>query len=324
MQPLYPALKPYREFFLSVTHGHSLYVGLYGNPEGVPVAVMHGGPGGGCSVFSPQFFDPNHYHIILMDQRGAGRSVPHAGIEGNTTADLIDDFEALRMELGICEWILFGGSWGATLALAYAQAHPERVQGLILRGIFLGRQKDIDWIFEAGGASRMFPDYWKTFEAPLLNTNAQNSGQMVSEYYKLLCAADELKRFGAAKAWAGWESRIANLINLASLSAAPKQATSVDGHDALALASIESHYFVNQCFFEPNQLLDNMHKISHLPAIIVHGRYDMICPLEQAFEVHELIDKCQLHMVQDAGHSQQEPGIVDALMKATTHAAKYW
>ena len=311
MQQLYPELKPYREFFLPVTHGHSLYVELCGNPQGMPVVAIHGGPGGGCGPSSRRFFDPNDYHIILLDQRGAGRSLPHASLEANTTQHLIEDFELLRCELGISKWLLFGGSWGATLALAYAQAHPNRALGLILRGVFLGRQKDVDWIYEAGGASRMFADYWQVFQKPLVNTDAEATGEMVNTYYKLLCGTDELKRFAAAKAWAAWEGSIA------TLNPRPHLGNDFsDGHFALALARIECHYFVNQCFFESNQLLKNMYKISHLPGIIVHGRYDMICPAEQAFEVHALWQACQLHIVRDAGHAQQEPGIVDNLIKA--------
>ncbi len=316
MQQLYPELKPYREFFLPVTHGHSLYVELCGNPQGMPVVVIHGGPGGGCGPSSRRFFDPNDYHIILLDQRGAGRSLPHASLEANTTQHLIEDFELLRCELGISKWLLFGGSWGATLALAYAQAHPNRALGLILRGVFLGRQKDVDWIYEAGGASRIFADYWQVFQKPLVNTDAEATGEMVNTYYKLLCGTDELKRFAAAKAWAAWEGSIATLNPRPHLGD-----DFSDGHFALALARIECHYFVNQCFFEPNQLLKNMHKISHLPGIIVHGRYDMICPAEQAFEVHALWQACQLHIVRDAGHAQQEPGIVDNLIKATREFA---
>ena len=316
MQQLYPELKPYREFFLPVTHGHSLYVELCGNPQGMPVVVIHGGPGGGCGPSSRRFFDPNDYHIILLDQRGAGRSLPHASLEANTTQHLIEDFELLRCELGISKWLLFGGSWGATLALAYAQAHPNRALGLILRGVFLGRQKDVDWIYEAGGASRMFADYWQVFQKPLVNTDAEATGEMVNTYYKLLCGTDELKRFAAAKAWAAWEGSIATLNPRLHLGN-----DFSDGHFALALARIECHYFVNQCFFESNQLLKNMYKISHLPGIIVHGRYDMICPAEQAFEVHALWQACQLHIVRDAGHAQQEPGIVDNLIKATREFA---
>ena len=314
MQQLYPELKPYREFFFPVTDGHSLYVELCGNPHGIPVVVMHGGPGAGCGPSSRRFFDPNNYHIILMDQRGAGRSLPHASLEANTTQHLISDFELLRCELGISKWLLFGGSWGSTLAIAYAQAHSGQVLGLILRGIFLGRKKDVDWIYETGGASRMFADYWRVFQKPLLNTAAEATGQMVNHYYELLCGADELKRFAAAKAWATWEGSIATLAPNP-----PLVDNFADGHFALALARIECHYFVNQCFFKPNQLLRNMHKISHLPGIIVHGRYDMICPAEQAFEIHNVWQECQLHIVRDAGHAQQEPGIVDNLIKATQH-----
>lgn len=319
MQTLYPELKAYKEFFLPVSHGHSLYVALCGNPKGIPVAVMHGGPGGGCGPSSRQFFNPNDYHIILMDQRGAGRSLPHASLEANTTSHLIEDFEALRLELGISKWLIIGGSWGATLALAYAQAHPSQVLGLILRGIFLGRQKDVDWVYEPGGVSRIFSDQWQSFAKPLAHTNAQANKQMVDYYYQLLCSQDELKRFAAAKAWSKWEGSIATLKPNESVMGGFS-----DGNFALALARIECHYFVNQCFMQQNQLLDNMYRISHLPGIVVHGRYDMICPSEQAFEVYERWQECQLHIVPNAGHSQNEPGIIDQLVKATSHAAKYW
>ena len=311
MQQLYPELKPYREFYLPVGDGHSLYVELCGNPQGIPVVVIHGGPGGGCGPSSRRYFCPSDYHIILMDQRGAGRSLPHASLINNTTLHLISDFEVLRQELDISKWLLFGGSWGSTLALAYAQQHPAKVLGLILRGIFLGRPKDVDWIYEAGGASRMFADYWKTYQQPLLHTNAEATGQMVNGYYDLLLGDDELKRLAAAKAWARWESSIA------TLGPNPNFVDDFSGaHFALALAKIECHYFVNQCFLEPNQLLKNMYKISHIPGIIVHGRYDMICPAEQAFEVYDVWPESQLHIVRDAGHAQQEPGIIDNLVKA--------
>ena len=267
-------------------------------------------------AFIASLFWPQWLPYYFTDQRGAGRSLPHASLEANTTQHLIEDFELLRCELGISKWLLFGGSWGATLALAYAQAHPNRALGLILRGVFLGRQKDVDWIYEAGGASRIFADYWQVFQKPLVNTDAEATGEMVNTYYKLLCGTDELKRFAAAKAWAAWEGSIATLNPRPHLGD-----DFSDGHFALALARIECHYFVNQCFFDPNQLLKNMHKISHLPGIIVHGRYDMICLAEQAFEVHALWQACQLHIVRDAGHAQQEPGIVDNLIKATREFA---
>lgn len=309
MQSLYPDFQPYREFYFDVGDGHSLYVEQSGNPVGIPVLVVHGGPGGGCSPTTRRFFDPGVYQIIMVDQRGAGRSLPHASLDNNTTDKLIADFEAIRKSLGIDQWMLFGGSWGSTLSLLYAQVHPDRVSAMILRGIFLARPEDMSWLFEAGGASRVFADHWQQYQA-LVPDEERTS--MVNYYYGLLSGEDELRRVAAAKAWALWEANISTL---------EPQSLSIESgaelHDALAIARIECHYAKYDCFLEPNQILANMSLISHIPGIIVHGRYDMVCPFDQAKLLHDLWEESELHVIRDAGHSQMEPGIVDNLVKAT-------
>ncbi|MDP6189246.1 MAG: prolyl aminopeptidase [Gammaproteobacteria bacterium] len=309
MHSLYPEFHPYREFFLDVSDGHSLYVEQSGSPWGIPVLVVHGGPGGGCSPLTRRFFDPTVYNITMVDQRGAGRSQPHASLAANTTTRLVADFETLRKALAIDSWLLFGGSWGSTLSLVYAQTHPQRVRGMILRGIFLGRPEDMGWLFEAGGASRIFPDYWRDFTA-MVPPDQQDS--MVAYYYGLLSGEDELRRLAAAKAWAIWEARISTLE--------PQQivcATGSDLHDALAIASIECHYARHDCFLGTNQILQNMPVIETIPGIIVHGRYDMVCPMDQAQLLYDHWPASELHIVRDAGHSQMEPGIIDNLVTAT-------
>ena len=309
MQSLYPDFQPYREFYFDVGDGHSLYVEQSGNPMGIPVLVVHGGPGGGCSPTTRRFFDPSVYQIIMVDQRGAGRSLPHASLDDNTTDKLVADFEAIRETLGIEQWMLFGGSWGSTLSLLYAQAHPNRVSAMILRGIFLGRPEDMGWLFEAGGASRVFADHWQQYQALVPE---EERASIVSYYYGLLTGEDELRRVAAAKAWALWEANISTL-EPQSLSIE----SGADLHDALAISRIECHYAKHDCFLEPNQILANMSSISHIPGIIVHGRYDMVCPFDQAKLLHDLWEESELHIIRDAGHSQMEPGIVDNLVKAT-------
>ena len=309
MQSLYPELHPYRDFYFSVGGGHELYVELSGNPNGEPVLVVHGGPGGGCSPTSRRFFDASYYHIIMVDQRGAGKSKPHASLEYNTTDFLIEDFELLRQHLDIDSWMLFGGSWGSTLSLLYAQAYPEHVSAMILRGIFLGRQEDMQWLFEAGGASRVFADYWLSY---VDKVPVDQRGSLVDYYYQVLTGDNDLQRAMAAKAWAMWEAKISTLepqvFNLDS---------AADLHDALAISRIECHYAKYDCFLSENQILDNMSAIAHIPGIIVHGRYDMVCPMDQAKLLHDQWPAAELHIVRDAGHSQMEPSIVDNLVKAT-------
>lgn len=312
MQTLHPEIKPYARHELAVEAPHVLYVDESGSPDGLPVLFVHGGPGGGCDALSRRFFDPNLYRIITFDQRGCGRSTPHASLENNTTAHLIADMERIREHLGIDKWVLFGGSWGSTLSLAYAQAFPEHVHALILRGIFLCRPKEFHWFYQEG-ASRLFPDYWQDFLAPI---PPEERGGLMQAYYKRLTGSDQIAQMHAAKAWSCWEGRTATL----------RPNTQVvdrfsDTHRALAMARIECHYFVNGAFLEPDQLLRNMHKIAHLPGIIVHGRYDVICPLENAWELHEAWPNSELQIIREAGHSAAEPGICDALVRAAATIA---
>lgn len=308
MRVLYPAITPYNELTLAVTPPHQLYVEESGTPGGLPVLFLHGGPGSGCESYHRQFFDPEKYRIVLFDQRGAGRSTPHAELINNTTQDLISDIEAIRNKLGIERWVVFGGSWGSTLALAYAQAHPRQVLGLILRGIFLCRQREIDWFYQEG-ASRIFPDVWQKFLEPIAKSERHD---LVTAYYKRLTGKDEFTRMQAAKAWSLWEGRTATLTSSQKV---------IDhfgsAHTALSLARIECHYFMHQSFLTENQLLKNIDKLKDIPGVIVQGRYDIICPMESAWELHRAWPGSVLKIIPDAGHSASEPGIVSELIKAT-------
>lgn len=313
MPNLFPDIKPYGHRQLAVEPPHVLYVEECGTPEGIPVLFVHGGPGGGCSPKHRCFFDPMEYRIVLFDQRGCGRSTPHAELSRNRTDALIEDMEAIRIELGIDKWLLFGGSWGSTLSLLYAQRYPERVLGLVLRGIFLCRRQDLLWFYQ-DGASHVFPDYWQGFVAPIAPADR---GDMMGAYYRLLTGSNELARMGAAKAWSGWEAQCATLKPDNQLY---EQFT--DPRVALALARIEAHYFVNDAFLEPNQILANADKLRGIPGVIVHGRYDMVCPFDNAFALHEAWPGSDLQIIRDAGHSALEPGITDALIKATNRFAR--
>ncbi|EIJ35616.1 prolyl aminopeptidase [Thiothrix nivea] len=316
MSALYPPIRDNHHFYLRVDAVHELYVEECGVPEGLPVVFLHGGPGSGCEPWHRQFFDPNRYRIILFDQRGCGRSRPHASLERNTTWDLVADMELIRTQLGIDQWVLFGGSWGSTLALAYAEAHPERVLGMILRGIFLCRQQDIDWFYQMGqGIERIYPDYWLDYLAPIPEAER---GDMVAAYYKRLTGDNEIARMQAAKAWSGWEGRCANLQ--------PKESVLshfTDPYTAMSVARIEAHYFINKGFLEPNQLLRDAHRIAHLPGSIIHGRYDMICPLEQAFALHRAWPNADFHIISDSGHAASEVGIQQTLVQATDDLAEH-
>ncbi|MBB3102879.1 prolyl aminopeptidase [Azomonas macrocytogenes] len=312
MQTLYPEIKPYARHELPVGDGHVLYVDESGSRDGLPVVFIHGGPGAGCDASSRRFFDPALYRIVTFDQRGCGRSTPHASLENNTTRHLIEDMQCIREHLGIDKWVLFGGSWGSTLALAYAQAHPERVQALILRGIFLCRPEEFHWFYQEG-ASRLFPDYWHDYLAPIPQEERSN---LMRAYYSRLTGSDQIAQMHAAKAWSCWEGRTATLrpnSQVVERLSEPMR--------ALSIARIECHYFVNSAFLEPNQLLRDMAKIAHLPGIIVHGRYDVICPLENAWALHQAWPNSELQIIRDAGHSVAEPGITDALVRATGEIA---
>jgi proline iminopeptidase len=308
MRTLYPALEPYVRHTLEVDSPHRIYVEECGNPSGIPVLFIHGGPGGGCEFYHRQYFDPRRYRVVLFDQRGCGRSTPHAALDGNNTQALLSDMEALRIKLGIDRWLLFGGSWGSTLGLIYAEAYPERVLGLVLRGIFLCRRRDIDWFYQ-DGASRLFPDYWQDFLRPVPLSNRDRT---INAYYKLLTGDDEVARLSAARAWSIWEARAS------TLRARPALVEHFsDARIALSMARIECHYFVNDCFVGPNHILDNADRLKGLPGVIVQGRYDVVCPTDQAYALHEAWPEARFEVVDDAGHSAGEPGIVDALLRAT-------
>ncbi|MEE8059153.1 MAG: prolyl aminopeptidase [Pseudomonadales bacterium] len=313
MMMLYPKIKPYARHRLAVEAPHELYIEESGDPEGIPVLFVHGGPGSGCDKKSRCFFDPERYRVILYDQRGAGQSTPHAELENNHTQALVEDIEAIREFLGIEKWMLFGGSWGSTLSLVYTQAHTERVMGLVLRGIFLCRDKDLHWFYQHG-ANQFFPDYWEDYIHPI---RPEQRDDFITAYYELLTGSNELARMSAAKAWSLWEAHCATLR--------PNHEVVEhfgEPHMALALARIEAHYFVNKGFLEPNQILDNADKLSGIPGIIVHGRYDMICTLDNAVSLHNVWPDSQLNIVRDAGHAASEPSITDALVRATRDMAR--
>lgn len=313
MLGLYPEIQPYSQFRLAVEEPHVLYVEESGNPRGIPVVFLHGGPGAGSQPWHRRFFDPEKYRIVVYDQRGSGKSTPHAELRGNTTPRLVDDLEQLREHLGIEQWLVFGGSWGSTLALAYAEAHPGRVLGLILRGVFLCRREDLLWFYQEG-ASRIFPDAWEDYERVI---PPAERGDFIQAFHKRLTGEDEIARMAAAKAWSVWEGLCSTLK--------PNPGVVdhfADPHTALSLARIECHYFVNDIFLPPGQLLADVPKIRHIPGVIVHGRYDMVCPLDGAFALHRAWPESELHIIRDAGHSAAEPGIIDALVKATNDFAR--
>ncbi len=312
MQTLYPIIKSNSEAYLSVDDIHDVYIEESGSPEGIPVLFIHGGPGAGCSSDDRRFFNPEKYRIILFDQRGSGRSRPHAELARNTTQHLIDDIEKIREHFGIKQWVLFGGSWGSTLALLYAQAYPSRVKGMILRGIFLCRHSDLQWFYQEG-ASYVFPDYWQKFIQPI---RADKRDNYIAAYYELLTSGNELAKMNAAKQWSLWEGSCATLR--------PNKEV-VDHfshpHMALSLARIEAHYFVNDAFIDENQIIHHIDKLKGIPATIVHGRYDMVCPLDNAWTLQQHWPDAQLHIIRDAGHASREPSIMDALVKATDDMA---
>ena len=308
MQLLYPDIKPYDQQWIEVEPPHRLYLEQCGSPDGIPVIVIHGGPGSGCEPQHRRYFDPEKYRIILFDQRGAGQSRPHASIENNNTTALINDLELIRDYLNIDQWMLFGGSWGSTLSLAYTQQYPQQVSALILRGIFLGRQKDLDWLYQQG-ASKIYPDFWEDFIHLIPESERDD---LLAAYAKRLFGKDEIARMSAAKAWAVWEGRIATLQNSHKTIehfSEPRL--------ALSLSRIEVHFFTNNCFLDENQLIDHADKLKDIPGIIVHGRYDMICPLENAWALTKAWPNAELQIVRDAGHSITESGNIDALIRAT-------
>ena len=313
MRSLYPEIEPYDTGILDVDARHKLYYEQCGNPEGKPVVLLHGGPGGGCSAKMRRFHDPAKYRIVLFDQRGAGRSRPHADLVDNTTWDLVADIEQLRALLGIERWQVFGGSWGSTLALAYAQTHPQRVAELVLRGIFMLRRWELEWFYQQG-ASRLFPDAWEHYLAPIPQAER---GDLIAAYHRRLTSDDEAIRLEAARAWSIWEG------GTSYLHIDPNYATSHgDPKFALAFARIENHYFVNRGFFEvEDQLLRDAHKIADIPGVIVHGRYDVVCPIQSAWELHKAWPKAELIVSPASGHSAFEAENVDALVRTTDRFA---
>ena len=306
---LYPPIEPRVRRRLKVSARHEIYVEECGNPEGKPVVVLHGGPGAGCNPAMRRFFDPRAWRVILFDQRGCGRSTPSACCEENTTWDLVADMERIREAFGIERWTLFGGSWGSTLALAYAQTHPERVRDMILRGIFLIRREEIDW-FHNGGAARFHPELWEQFLSPIPEAER---GDMVAAYHARLFGEDRATRLACARAWSRWEGATVTMVP------SPQRANAFARDDyALAFARIEAHYFVNGGFMrEDGQLLADAHRIADIPGIIVQGRYDVVTPPKSAWELHQAWPASRLQVAGDAGHAVSEPSIATALLDAT-------
>jgi len=311
LRTLYAEIEPYDSGYIRVSPVHELYYEQCGNPDGKPVVFLHGGPGAGLIPDYRRFFDPEAYRIVLFEQRGAGRSKPHASLDDNTTWHLVSDIEQIREHFGIDKWLVFGGSWGSTLALAYAETHPGRVTGLVLRGIFLCRPKEIRWFYEdSQGASAIFPETWEQY-ARLIPEHEQHD--MINAYYRRLTSDDAAIRLEAAQAWSLWEASALRLL--------PDQKMIDDFTEpekAVALARIECHYFMNNCFFNTdNYLLEHVDRIRHIPAVIVHGRYDIVCPFMNAWDLHRAWPQPTLKVIPDAGHAATEPGIADALVRAT-------
>ncbi|MGH8127628.1 MAG: prolyl aminopeptidase [Gammaproteobacteria bacterium] len=306
---LYPEIEPFDTGFLKVSDLHTLYYEQCGNPEGKPVVFVHGGPGGGVNAKCRRFFDPEVYRIVLFDQRGCGRSTPNAELAENTTWHSVADIERLREHFGIERWQVFGGSWGSTLALAYAETHPERVSELVLRGIFLLRRSELEWFYQSG-ANTLYPDAWETYEAAIPEVER---GDMMSAYYRRLTSDDKAVRTAAARAWSVWEGSTSFLLE-------NEDYVAHTGEDAFAVAfaRIECHYFVHGGFLEhEDQLLRNVDRIRAIPGVIVQGRHDVVCPLRSAWDLHRAWPEADLRIVPDAGHSAFEPGNTHELIEAT-------
>ncbi len=308
---LYPAIDPFDRRMLDVGDGHSLYVEQSGNPDGQPVVVLHGGPGGGCSPAMRRYFDPNHYRIILFDQRGCGRSRPHASVECNTTWHLVGDIERIRTALEIDTWAVFGGSWGATLSLVYAQTHPTRVTNLILRGIFLMTQGELDW-FYGGGAGNFWPETWARFQGLIPE---EERGDMIAAYHRRLFSGDNAQEVRFGRAWSQWENALASMSSRGTGGEPP-------GDYARAFARLENHYFTNNGFLEEDgHILNRMGRIAHIPGVIVQGRYDMICPPRMAYELAASWPNSDLCMIPHAGHALSEPEISAELVRVMNRIA---
>jgi proline iminopeptidase len=309
LRSLYPEIEPFDSGMLKVSELHTLYYEQSGNPNGKPVVFLHGGPGGGTNPKCRRFFDPAVYRIVLFDQRGCGKSTPHAELADNTTWHLVNDIERIRTHLGIDRWQVFGGSWGSTLALAYAQTHPDRVTELVLRGIFMLRRWELEWFYQKG-CDALYPDAWETY----LNAIPEaEHGDLMSAYHRRLISSDPQVRVKAARAWSVWEGATSYLWQ----DTAHIQSSGEDEF-ALAFARIECHYFVHGGFFEhDDQLLRNVERIRKIPAVIVQGRYDVVCPMRSAWDLHRAWPEADLRIVQDAGHSAFEPGNISELVQAT-------
>ena len=303
---LFPPIEPYATGFLE-TDGHRVYWEACGNPQGTPAVFLHGGPGGGCSPTHRRLFDPARYNVVLFDQRGCGRSTPHASLEKNTTWDLVADIEHLRAQIGAAQWLVFGGSWGSTLALAYAQTHPERVSALVLRGIFTLRRAELLWFYQEG-ASWLFPDKWEGFLAPI---PPEERSDLIAAYHRRLTSPDRAVQVEAARAWSIWEHQTITLLPN------PDYLTQAENDDyALAFARIENHYFVNEGFFEEGQLIAKAPLLASIPGVIIQGRYDVCTPARTAWDLHRAWPQAEFQMVPDAGHAWSEPGIRRALRAA--------
>lgn len=306
---LFPPIEPYAQGTLHTDDGHHIYWECCGNPEGKPAIFLHGGPGSGCSTDHRRLFDPQKYNVLLFDQRGCGRSYPHASLDNNTTWHLLGDMERLRKEkLKADKMLVFGGSWGSTLALAYAQTHPEHVSELIVRGIFMARPEELHWFYQEG-ASRLFPDIWENYVAPIPEDERHD---LIGAYHRRLTGDDPAVQLRAAHSWSQWESNTITLLP----SDSHLNAKSSD-RAALAFARIENHYFMNKGFLEPDQLLKNAHRLHGIKGVIVQGRYDVCTPAHTAWQLHRAWPQAEFHMVADAGHAYDEPGILAQLLNAT-------
>ena len=311
MNKLYPPIEPYNEFFLKVSKLHTIFVEESGNPKGKPIIFLHGGPGGGSEPIYRQYFDPQRWRIIIFDQRGCGKSLPHAELEENTTWDLVRDIEMIREYLKIDSWVVFGGSWGSTLSLSYAIKNPKRCKGLILRGIFMLRKIEIDWFYQEG-CSNIFPDEWENYLKIIPENERSN---LVKAYYKRLTSKNKKTRIEAAKAWSIWEARTSKLIQTKD---------SLHHFDnekvAEAFARIECHYFINKGFFKNDGwILENIYKIQHIPNVIIQGRYDVVCPMRSAWDLHKTWNNSNLIIIKDAGHSMLEKSIQSELINYTNN-----
>jgi len=318
MTQLFPDIQPFASEMLEVSDGHSLYVEQTGNVKGIPVLFLHGGPGAGIGKDYRRFFDPEKYWIIGFDQRGCGKSQPFGELENNDSHALVDDVLFIQRHLNVNKWVLFGGSWGSTLALLVAIRQPESVIGLILRGIFLAREQDYNWYIEAsGGAAQLFPDYYQDFLVPIKSKPKDVS--IVEAYYHIFNSDNEVQKMAAIKAWCLWEARISRLHCQFDESKLVS-----DVHSAISLALLECHYIKHQCFIAENYILQNIDKIQHLPASIIHGRYDCVCKIEGAYSLSQAWQNSQLNIVPESGHSSSEKLIIQALCSASQAMAKFW